>query len=205
MTMAAGSRAILGGVGLALAGVGYLHVQAAGLHEANPAEPRARAVGAQTQVSNTGSPQRALLDRYCVTCHNENLKTAGLTLDTLDVSNVGEAPEVWEKVVFKLRGGMMPPVGRPRPDQQAYDDFASWLETELDRAAEGHVDPGRVPTHRLNRAEYTNAIRDLLALDVDGESLLPADMADHGFDNIASALAVSPALLERGIDEQYAH
>ena len=197
MTMAAGSRAILGGVGLALAGVGYLHAQAAGIPAARPAAPRAQAAGAETQVSNPGSPQRALLDRYCVTCHNETLKTAGLTLDTLDVSNVGDAPEVWEKVVFKLRGGMMPPVGRPRPDQQAYDDFASWLETELDRAAEGHVDPGRVPTHRLNRAEYTNAIRDLLALDVDGESLLPADSADHGFDNIASALAVSPALLER--------
>ena len=197
MTMAARSRAILGGLGLALAGAGYLHVQAAGLHEANPATRRARAAGVQTQVSDAGSPQRALLDRYCVTCHNETLKTAGLTLDTLDLSNVGDAPEVWEKVVFKLRAGMMPPVGRPRPDKQVYDEFASWLETELDRAAEGHFDPGRVPTHRLNRAEYTNAIRDLLALDIDGESLLPADTADHGFDNIASALAVSPALLER--------
>ena len=192
-------RAIVAGLGLALAGAGYLHVQAAGLPEASPAAPRARAAGAQTQVLNAGSPQRALLDRYCVTCHNETLKTAELTLDTLDLSNVGDAPEVWEKVVFKLRGGMMPPVGRPRPDKQVYDDFASWLETELDRAAAAsEPNPGRAPSiHRLNRAEYTNAIRDMLTLEVDGQSLLPADNSDHGFDNIASALTVSLALLER--------
>ena len=115
----------------------------------------------------------------------------------MDVTNVGEAPEVWEKVVQKLRGGMMPPARRPRPDPQAYEGFQSWLETSLDRAAAATTAPGRVPTHRLNRAEYANAIRDLLALDIDGASLLPADDSGHGFDNLAGTLALSPVLMER--------
>ena len=186
------SKAIVIWFGIAFAAV--VQVQAT-RPEPGPAQATARNESANAAVTRT--PQRALLDRYCVGCHNERMLTGGLALDVTDVTDVTQAPEVWEKVVFKLRGGMMPPVGRPRPDRQVYDDFTSWLETELDRVAEGHIDPGRVPTHRLNRAEYTNAIRDLLALDVDGESLLPADASDHGFDNIASALAVSPALLER--------
>jgi hypothetical protein len=142
------------------------------------------------------SPHRTLLQRYCFSCHNQKLKTAGLALDTLDLSNVAANAAVWEKVVWKLRGGIMPPVGRPRPDAPAVDTFASFLETELDRAAADHPEPGRVPVHRLNRAEYVNVIRDLLAVDVE-PTILPADEVGHGFDNIAGNLTVSPALLER--------
>ena len=199
--MSSMSRAMLCGFGLALAGAGSLQVQAAGRHEASAVAPHAQAASAQTQAASPGSapaiPQRALLDRYCVTCHNERLRTAGLALDVLDVNDVSQAPAVWERVVHKLRGGMMPPTGRPRPAKQVYDDFATWLEAALDAAAAERLEPGRVPTHRLNRAEYGNAIRDLLALDVDPVSLLPPDSSGRGFDNIAGNLAMSPALLDR--------
>ncbi len=166
---------------------------------AGAAGPRPQpAVGNQAQsAASARSPQRALLDRYCVTCHNQRLLTGGLALDVADVSRVGEAPDVWEAVVLKLRGGMMPPAGRPRPDGAALDELRGWLEAELDRAAAAAVEPGRVPTHRLNRAEYANAVRDLLALDIDAEALLPADDTGHGFDNLAGTLALSPALMER--------
>ncbi|MCY3843909.1 MAG: DUF1592 domain-containing protein [Acidobacteria bacterium] len=148
-------------------------------------------------VESAFSP-RALLDRYCVTCHNERLRTAGLTLDTMDVGVVADRPEVWEKVVRKLRTGLMPPAGRPRPEPHAYDDLASWLETRLDRAAAADPDPGRSDVlHRLNRTEYTNAIRDLLALEIDAAELLPSDDASYGFDNIASSLRISPTHLDR--------
>jgi hypothetical protein len=142
--------------------------------------------------------QRALLDTYCVTCHNERMKTANLLLDKIDVAHVNADPETWEKVVRKLRAGTMPPVGRSRPDRAAQEGFTSWLETELDRAAAAQPNPGRPSIHRLNRTEYTNAVRDLLSLDIDGSSLLPADDTDeHGFDNSADVLSLSPALLER--------
>jgi len=145
----------------------------------------------------TASPQRALLDRYCVGCHNERLKTAGLTLDALDVGRIGDGAEAWEKVVRKVRMGMMPPAGRPRPDNTAMDALAAWLENELDRAAAARPNPGRPETfHRLNRAEYQNAVRDLLAFDVDIRSLLPADDASYGFDNIAGVLKLSESLLD---------
>ena len=144
------------------------------------------------------SSQQALIDRYCVTCHNERLQTGGLALDTLDLSNVGEHAEIWEKAVRKMRGGIMPPIGRPRPDEAAYDGFASWLETELDQAAAAHLNPGRTETfHRLNRAEYRNAIRDLLGLELDIVDFLPADNASYGFDNIAGVLRMSQSLMER--------
>ena len=164
---------------------------------AGAAGPRPHA-GGESRVQSAGpAPQRALLDRYCVTCHNQRLQTGGLALDVADVSRVGEAPGVWEAVVLKLRGGMMPPAGRPRPAGAALDELRGWLEAELDRAAAAAVEPGRVPTHRLNRAEYANAVRDLLALDIDAEALLPADDTGHGFDNLAGTLALSPALMER--------
>jgi mono/diheme cytochrome c family protein len=143
------------------------------------------------------SPQGAVLNRYCVTCHNDRLKTAGLALDKLDVNEVGADASVWEKVVQKLRSGAMPPAGRPRPDKTTYDSLVASLETSLDRAAEANPNPGRAPVHRLNRAEYTNAVRDLLGVEVDGRSLLPPDESGYGFDNIADVLSVSPALLDR--------
>ena len=187
------------GAGFVAAGTAGLH-PAAGSIVAGAAGARPGAA-AQSRTPPERQPasatQRALLDRYCVTCHNERLRTGGLALDSLDVSRVGDAPATWEQVVLKLRGGMMPPAGRPRPDGQTYDGFREWLEGELDRAAASRVEPGRVPTHRLNRAEYANAVRDLLALDVDAAALLPADDTGHGFDNLAGTLALSPVLMER--------
>jgi mono/diheme cytochrome c family protein len=154
-------------------------------------------------VALTGSPAsppadpRHLLDTYCVTCHNARLKTAGLQLDTLDPSQAGDHADVWEKVVTKLRTGEMPPPGRPRPDAAAYKNVVAELEHELDAAAASKPHPGRVPVHRLNRSEYSNAVRDLLGLEIDGRTLLPSDEADQeGFDNVATVLSVSPGLLE---------
>jgi hypothetical protein len=141
--------------------------------------------------------ERALLDKYCVTCHNEKLKTAGLMLDKTDVEQIGDGAEVWEKVVRKIHGGTMPPLGMPRPDQATLDGFASSLEVSLDRAAISRPEPGRAGMHRLNRAEYQNAIRDLLALKIDVGSMLPADDESNGFDNMADVLRVSPSLLEQ--------
>jgi mono/diheme cytochrome c family protein len=141
--------------------------------------------------------QRALLDKYCVGCHNQRAKIADLMLDKADVNNVPAGAEIWEKVIRKVRGGMMPPAGMPRPDKAATDGLLSYLETSLDRAAAGKPNPGRALVHRLNRTEYGNAVRDLLGLEVDVTSLLPPDDAAYGFDNIADLLGVSPVLLER--------
>jgi hypothetical protein len=140
---------------------------------------------------------RATLDRYCVTCHNERLKTANLMLDRLDVAHVAGSPETWEKVVQRLRTGTMPPAPARRPDQATYDRVASSLEAALDAAAATTPDPGRAPVRRLTRTEYANAIRDLLSLDVNVASLLPPDDSAFGFDNIADLLGMPPVLLER--------
>jgi len=147
----------------------------------------------------SSAEQRAMIQRYCFTCHNERLRTANLLLDTMNVENPAEDAETWEKVVRKLRGRQMPPAGMPRPDEASYDAFINYLETELDQAAQAHPNPGRPVIHRLNRTEYTNAVRDLLAVEIDGEALLPADDAGQGFDNIAEILSVSPLLVERYI------
>src|SRR6266853_1173715 len=126
------------------------------------------------------SQYRTILNRYCVTCHNEKLKTADLMLDKMDLGNVPAGAEVWEKVIRKLRGRAMPPPKLPRPDNATVDSFATYLETAIDRAAAAKPNPGRPAAHRLNRAEYANAVRDLLAVDVDAESLLPADDSGYG-------------------------
>jgi mono/diheme cytochrome c family protein len=155
---------------------------------------------AQTLTSGAASatPARDLVTRYCVTCHNEKLKTANLLLDKADGERVVNSAETWEKVVVKLRSRAMPPAGRRRPDNATYDAVASWLETELDRAAAAHLDPGRpADLHRLNRTEYANAVHDLLGLEVDATSLLPPDAQAYGFDTNADALSVEPALLDR--------
>ena len=137
--------------------------------------------------------------RYCVTCHNDRLRTAEFSLDGVDLSDLGGHAEQWEKVINKLRTRTMPPVGRPRPEIETYDALASWLESELDQHAADRPNPGRTEAfHRLNRAEYANAIRDLLVIDVDVNELLPADDIDqYGFDNMADVLTVSPALMDR--------
>lgn len=160
---------------------------------------RLRAASQEQAATTIGSDTpRAVFDRYCVTCHNEKLKTAGLMLDKLDLATVTEQAAVWEKVVRKLRAGMMPPPGRPRPDQATYVASRAWLENALDRAAKANPNPGRTDAlHRLSRAEYKNVIRDLLALDIDVSALLPQDDSSYGFDNIASVLKVNQTWLER--------
>ncbi len=143
-------------------------------------------------------PSKAFLDTYCVTCHNQRLKTGGLALDIFDVAKVGEHAAEWEKVVVKLRAGLMPPSGVRRPAQTVIDEFTSSLETALDRAAMADPNPGRTePLHRLNRAEYQNAVRDLLGFEVDASNWLPTDEVSYGFDNIAGVLKLSPLLAER--------
>jgi mono/diheme cytochrome c family protein len=147
-------------------------------------------------LANLVTP-RAVIDKYCIGCHNATLKTAGLMLDRLDASHLGDHSEEWEKVARKFRTGEMPPPGLPRPDAATYARTAAQLETGLDAAAAAKLHPGRVPVHRLNRNEYAAAIRDLFGLEVDGKALLPADDADQeGFDNVASVLSISPLLLE---------
>ena len=144
----------------------------------------------------TASSERAVLDRYCVTCHDDELKTANLSLEKMDLNAVGDHPELWEKVIRKLRAGMMPPPGMPRPPLVEYEGLRDYLEAEIDRKAAGRANPGSVVLHRLNRTEYSNAIRDLLDLDIDASTLLPADDAARGFDNVAGSLTISPTLLE---------
>ena len=157
------------------------------------------AAASRTEPAPDAAEVRALLDRYCVACHNERLRTAGLALDAADPAAVAHDARVWEEVVRKLRIGAMPPPGRPRPERGAARGAVAYLETALDREAADRPGVGRTETfHRLNRAEYRNAVRDLLQVDVDVSALLPADDADaHGFDNMAAVLSVSPALLER--------
>jgi mono/diheme cytochrome c family protein len=142
---------------------------------------------------------RGVIARYCTTCHNERAKTGGLALDALDLTRVADHADVLESVVRKLRTGVMPPAGMPRPDRAVVSSLASWLEAELDGAARVPR-PGRPLLRRLNRAEYANVVRDLLSVDVDVSSLLPADDSAFGFDNIGDLLTVSPALLERYLD-----
>ena len=160
--------------------------------------PRAQA---QQETEPATADLERTITKYCATCHNERSRTAatasGVVLDPVDFSRVVENGEMWEKVIRKLRAGAMPPAGMPRPDAAAHDALVSFLETTLDRAAASRPHPGRPSPHRLNRAEYANAIRDLLALEVDPATLLPPDDSADGFDNNADVLSVSPVLLER--------
>jgi hypothetical protein len=165
-----------------------------------------RQAGAQQPSASpvSVSPQAAFVNEYCITCHNSKLKVGGLALDQLDLSNIGTGAETWEKVVRKLSAGMMPPMAAPhRPDKVTADGFRTWLESELDRAEADHPNAGRTETfHRLNRSEYHNAVRDLLAVDLnavdlDVMAMLPGDDASYGFDNIAGVLRFSPALMDR--------
>src|SRR5688572_17066896 len=153
----------------------------------------------QTPAPSTpaaGAPSAALLTQYCVTCHNARAKAGGLTLDPAELTQIDGHAETWEKVIRKLQTGMMPPSGAPRPGRAAIDGFVAALQAQIDQAATARPFAGSPALHRLNRAEYSNAIRDLLALDVDAASLLPPDDSAAGFDNIADVLGVSPALIE---------
>src|SRR5215510_2697484 len=156
------------------------------------------AAAVASAAQSTALPDRAVVDKYCVSCHNARTRLGNLVLEGLDPARPGENVETWEKVVRKLRGGLMPPPGRPRPDTAASDVFRAVLEGSLDAAAAVHPNPGRTETvHRLNRIEYVNAVRDLLAVELNAPDLLPADDSSYGFDNIAGVLKMSPALIER--------
>jgi len=163
--------------------------------------PRRAAQTTAQKASALAVDPRALLDKYCVGCHNSRASTtataSGVVFDTADVTRPADDPAMWEKVIRKLRVGAMPPAGLPRPDPATSAAMVAHLESVLDRAAAEHPNPGRQSPHRLNRAEYANAIRDLLALDVDAAALLPPDDSADGFDNNADVLNASPALLER--------
>jgi hypothetical protein len=186
--------------------LGLLSAAGAGaaIIHAEQAKPPARVAAATTdRVAKATVPShapvaidRALLDQYCVTCHNERLKTGGFSLEKLDVSQVAQHADVLEKIARKLKTGQMPPQGRPRPEKAVVAAYVANLETALDAAATTQPNPGRVAVHRLNRLEYVNTIHDLLAIDVD-PALLPADNGGVGFDNNADVLAVTPALMNR--------
>ncbi len=164
--------------------------------------PRAAAPPGQPASAPANAPERqsAVIVKYCVTCHNDRVRASGVSFEKMSLSEVPEHAEVWEKAVRKLRGGMMPPQGSPRPDAATHDALRNWLEQELDHGAAARPNPGRPMLHRLNRVEYGNAVRDLLALRVDVASLLPPDDSGYGFDNIADLLGVSPVLLERYLE-----
>ena len=176
--------------GLSLALVGLCAVAAVGPIGLNAAAPGG------AQAAPDVSSEQTVINRYCVTCHNDRLETGGFSLERLDVAHVAAHPDAWEKVV--RRAGAMPPRPRPRPDQATYDRFRVWVEAELDAAAAADPNPGRTEAfHRLSRTEYHNAVGDLLALDVNVDDLLPADDTSYGFDNIAGVLGVSPTLMDR--------
>ena len=152
-----------------------------------------------TTASSPAAASRAVIDTYCVACHNQRVKTAGIAFDNADLRDVSKDADLWEKALRKLRGGMMPPPGARRPDAASVDTFTAALERELDAAAARNPNPGRVALHRLNRAEYANAIEDLLGIRIDSSALLPKDDEADGFDNVASVLTVSPSFLDQYI------
>jgi mono/diheme cytochrome c family protein len=179
--------------GIAVAVLGLVAGLAAGAAPPTPAGgPQASASASEPAVA-----YHAFLKQYCVTCHNDRLRTANLSLETASLGRVSRDTETWEKVLAKLRTQAMPPPGRPRPSVASYAAFGSWLETALDRAASANPNPGRPTVRRLNRLEYANAVRDLLAVEVDGAALLPADDMAYGFDNNADMQTLTSGLLER--------
>src|SRR5262249_27345007 len=156
----------------------------AGVFTASPTQSAPQSSAADTQL--------ATIRQYCVGCHNDRAKTGGVSFEGITADSIGQHAELFEKAVRKLRGRVMPPPGSRQPDAAAIDSLVTWLETSLDRAeSQSHISD-QVVLHRLNRKEYANAIRDLLAVDVNAEELLPADDTAEGFDNIATALQVSP-------------
>src|ERR1700748_3261712 len=191
------SRALRVALLLAASGAGIL----------GPADPQPKLKSAQAgSAAAQASPATASADwkqgvvnKYCLGCHNAKLKTAGVVLEGLDITQAPHDAVVWERVLRKIRTAEMPPRGLPRPTPEQYSAFATSLEETLDAAAVAHPEPGRPGVHRLNRAEYSNAVRDLLALDIQAGASLPADNTGYGFDNIADVLSTSPVLLERYI------
>jgi mono/diheme cytochrome c family protein len=190
--LAVAAGVLLAGSINSLSGQSAAAPQARSAAQASPASQTLLASHATPATQN----QRALLDKYCVTCHSDRLKTANLSLQGLDLAKVADHAEVWEKVIRKMRAGVMPPPGVPRPALADYEGLRDFLETEIDRVAATKSNPGSVVLHRLNRTEYANVIRDLLDLRIDVTTLLPPDDSANGFDNIAGSLTLSPTLLE---------
>jgi hypothetical protein len=176
----------------------WLVVVAASLSANQPGAPLSAQGAPAAQGAMPATPARELVSTYCVSCHNERLKTANLMLDRADTGQPANSAETWEKVIVKLRSRAMPPPGVRRPDNATYDRIANWLEGELDRAAAARINPGRPGAlHRLNRTEYANAVRDLLGVEIDPRTMLPPDEQAHGFNTNADALTIQPALLDR--------
>jgi hypothetical protein len=157
----------------------------------------ALAAGCQPSDEELAARYERVVETYCLECHDAAGREAGLSLENVDLENVAAHPEIFEAVARKLRGRQMPPLGGPRPDAETYDGFVAYLERRLDEAAFAAPEPGKASLHRLNRTEYGNAVRDLLALEIDPAEYLPADDEGYGFDNIADVLRVSPSLLEQ--------
>ena len=157
----------------------------------------AATLGILTTYAQTPDPNRALLQRYCVACHNNSVKTANVSLQGLDLAVIADKADLLERVLRKVKTGQMPPAGMPHPQPAALASFRQWLETSLDAESAAHPNPGRMSVHRLNRAEYSNAVRDVLDLDTRPGGLLPVDDSGYGFDNNGDVLSVSPALLDR--------
>src|SRR5215813_13717080 len=164
---------------------GVLIASVAGVFSASPVQSAPQASAADAQL--------ATIRQYCVGCHNDRAKTGGVSFEGLTAASIGQHAELFEKAVRKLRGRVMPPPGAKQPEAAAIDSLVAWLENSLDRAAgQAHM-PDQVVLHRLNRKEYANAVRDLVAVDVNADEILPADDTAEGFDNIAAALQVSPS------------
>ena len=187
----AGSRLLIA-ASVWLLSAGWAVIGASSAQDTPASRPAAAAADQKAVVDS-----KAVVVRYCVTCHNQRAKAADLALDTVDIARPSANAHIWENVVRKLRTRSMPPQGMPRPDEATYVAMTTFLETELDRASAASPNPGRPLIRRLNRSEYANAVRDLLVLDVDVSSLLPADDSAFGFDNVSDMLGTSPALLER--------
>ena len=178
------ARASLSGFGILLCAALILQTKTAVSQQSPP-------------VTAPAGKYRAVLDQYCVTCHNDKTKRANLSLENVDPATIGDHPEVWEKVIRKLRAGVMPPPGVRRPPLTDYEGLRDWLENEIDqKAAARGVNPGYVVLHRLNRTEYANVIRDLVDIEIDPAKFLPPDDSARGFDNVAGSLTISPTLLE---------
>ena len=155
------------------------------------------AISASASAWQQAATSKALVQQYCLGCHNSTAKTAGVSFQSADLANIAADPALWEKALRKLQTNQMPPAGMPKPSAEARLALVKYLESELDHAATIHPNPGSPTIHRLNRAEYSNAIRDLLALDVHPGESLPPDDSGYGFDNIGDVLSMSPVLVER--------
>jgi mono/diheme cytochrome c family protein len=191
-----GTRRVIG-----LASVATLLVTALASVETQNAGPRPPTAPGLPGVQGAAdaspdAPFQAVLDRYCATCHNDRVKAGGMILERLSADGLRRDPQLWEKVIRKLRTGMMPPSGAPRPDRATLDLMTSTLERRIDAVAAGNPNPGSTALHRLNRTEFANAVRELLDLPIDAAPLLPGDDSSEGFDNMASTLSVSPALMQ---------